>query len=231
MRWVQASLANSERRTRNRLAEAQRLEKKIGTAATEDFTAPAPAVFVKGNGHVVFTEFTTGHARRRTVIMHVQTRGAGGGRVDVCLFGSMDGLCGFSRHDTFHDGWTSSAAPAIQELLDSRGTLNTSQWDDEESRAVEALKIALQQGLHDPANGPADPPETRGYSVGHNRHCRFFGQVYTDVIMTRARWHFDGDLAGVERILIGRPLWVRTNNPAATVDYATLRARSSRRRH
>ncbi|MGW4995402.1 hypothetical protein ACWEQ3_48920 [Streptomyces mirabilis] len=173
---LQASFAGRERTARNRLAEARRLVKEIGNAAIEDFDTPPPAVFVKGVGTVSFAKFREfRYANNDAALLHIQTRSARGRRVDLCLFGSMDGVRGFGPHDDFERGWTSSAASAIEELLASRGQENTSQWDDEESRA--------------------DPQ----------------------------RWNLDGELAGAERIIVGRPLWVRSMSPAAIVRYAELR--------
>ncbi|QES38211.1 hypothetical protein DEJ48_36605 [Streptomyces venezuelae] len=50
-------------------------------------------------------------------------------------------------------------------------------------------------------------------------------KVYTDVVLEAGRWRFhEGDpLAGAERIIVGRPLWVRTVHPEATIRYAGLR--------
>jgi hypothetical protein len=48
--------------------------------------------------------------------------------------------------DAMKAGWSSSARYAIEELLLSRGTKNTSQWDDDQAIAVEAMEIARHQG-------------------------------------------------------------------------------------
>lgn len=75
--------------------------------------------------------------------MHIRKVNSLGRRVDICLFGGMSNFSGYiQKADCNPSGWTSSAWYAIDELLQTRGQENTSQWDHEESRAVEALKIA-----------------------------------------------------------------------------------------
>lgn len=128
-----------------------------------------------------------------------------------------------AEENGFEQGWTSSAAPAIGGLLASRGRENTSQWDDEPFRAVEALNIALHQGATGTDAEHTGRPETRGFTVGHTGDSRFFAEVYTDVVLDPQRWNLDGELAGAERIIVGRPLWVRSMSPAAVVRYAELR--------
>ncbi|MFF5018988.1 hypothetical protein [Streptomyces sp. NPDC001165] len=220
----QAGLGGRERRTRNRLAEARSLERGLGRAAVDDFDTVPAAAFVKGVGTVSFSRFSEfRYAGNDAVLLHVQSRSAGGRRVDLCLFGSMDNVRGMGPYDGFEQGWTSSAAPAIAELLASRGRENTSQWDDEQSRAVEALNIALNQGETGTHAEHAGRPETRGFTIGHTGDSQFFAEVYTDVLLDPQRWNLDGQLAGAERIIVGRPLWVRSMSPAAVVRYAELR--------
>jgi len=220
----QAGFAGRERLTRNRLAEARRLEAELGKAVVDDFDTAPEAAFVRGVGTVSFARFREfRYGGNDAVVLHVQTRSVRGRRVDLCLFGSMDNVRGMGPYDAFEQGWTSSAAPAIGELLASRGQENTSQWDDEPSRAVEALNIALHQGSTGTDAEHAGRPETRGFTVGHTGDSRFFAEVYTDVVLDPQRWSLDGELAGAERIIVGRPLWVRSMSPAAVVRYAELR--------
>lgn len=226
----QASVASRERTTRNRLEEARRLEKKIADAAIQDFDTPPPAAFVKGVGSVSFARFAEWHGRREGAIMHTRACSAHGQRVDICLFGSMDNVSGFGPYDDFTAGWTSSAAPAIGELLESKGTRNTSQWDDDQSRSVEALKIVLHQGSAGIAEDHADGPEARGFTIGHSGDCQFFAEIYTDVVLDPQRWNFKDDLVGTQRIMVGRPVWIRSMSPAAVVRYAELRNASERTR-
>jgi hypothetical protein len=60
------------------------------------------------------------------------------------------------------DGWTSSAWYAIEELLFSHGTKNTSEWDDDESIAVAAMQIAL---IREKLDTPKTTKENRGREV------------------------------------------------------------------
>ncbi len=218
---LQGGIGPQQRVTRNRLEEARRIENHLGTAASESLDREPTASYLKGVGKVEFAEFAGWHTRE-AVIMHVRLRNVHGERVDLCLFGSKDNLRGFGPSDGFADGWTSSAAPAIEELLRTRGRQNTSQWDDPQSRSVEALKIALDQGF----SGTTDHtghPETRGFTIGHAGHCEFVAEIYTDVVLDPARWNLEGDSAGAERIMVGRPMWIRTMTPAAVVRYSELR--------
>jgi hypothetical protein len=228
-RSLQATLSNSERLTRNRRAEADRLAKKLGAAAVEDFMSPPPATFVKGVGPVSIAEFDGTARQHPAVVMHVQTASTTGRRVDICLFGSIDNLRGFESHDGFHDGWTSSAARAIDELLSGRGKRNTSQWD-EQALAVEAVRLAQRQGMIGHWADHADHPEIRGYTIGHGSNCQFMGQVYSDVVLDPDRWDLAVEMPGADRIIVGRPLWVRTMHNAAIVRYADLRTATRTRR-
>ncbi len=220
---VQAAVGNSDRTTRDRLEETRRIEKKIGTDAVKALDAPPRAQFVKAVGRVNFAEFLGSYAHNKGAVVHLQTHSTAGQRVDLCLFGSMDNVRGYGALDHFADGWFSSAWHAIEELLDSRGRTNRSQWDDEESRSVEALKIALEHGTSRATR--AGRPETRAFTVGHAEDCELMAEVYTDVVLTSGRWNFqhDGQLAGAQRIIVGRPLWVRTASPESVVRYAELR--------
>ncbi|MFF4531890.1 DUF7019 family protein [Streptomyces sp. NPDC001407] len=220
----QASRAGGERLTRNRLGEAQQVEKALHAAVVEDFVAPPPAAFVKGTGKVSFSRFIHRYAKGPAALLHIRTHSATGQRVDICLFGGMDNVAGFGPWDDFEDGWTPSSAPAIEELLRTRGRENTYLQDDEQYRSSEALKIALQQG-HTGPDTDYERPETRGFTMGHNGDCTFFAEVYTDVALDPNRWRFQDDdpLTGADRIIVGRPLWVRTVYPEATVRYPDLR--------
>ncbi|MFF3129523.1 hypothetical protein ACFVRD_46790 [Streptomyces sp. NPDC057908] len=140
--------------------------------------------------------------------------------MDVVLFGSMEHVEGFRPGDAIEAGWVSSAAPAIEELLRSRGTENTCQWDDDQSRAVEALRIAVQQGQL-PGQEHEGRSWTRGYTLGHQRRAHWCAEVYADVVLDDGCWNLDGELglADAHRIVIGAPLWVRALQPDTLVRY------------
>ncbi|MFE6488661.1 hypothetical protein ACFVGN_37815 [Streptomyces sp. NPDC057757] len=219
---LQGGFGSKQRMTRNRLEEARRVLRHIGSAATESLDTEPEAAYVRGVGKVEFAEFAAWHTQDAALV-HVQVRNVHGQRIDLCLFGSMDNLRGFGPSDGFADGWTSSAAPAVEELLRTRGRQNTSQWNCQESRSVEALKIVLDQGFSSASGEHAGRPETRGFTIGHAGHCEFFAEIYTDVVLDPARWNLDGESAGAERIMVGRPLWIRTMTLDAVVRYAELR--------
>ena len=219
---AQAAVGNSDRQTRDRLEETRRIDRKVGVVAAKAIDTPPPALYVKTVGRVNFAEFQGSYAQNNGALIHLQTHSDAGQRVDLCLFGSMDNVRGYGVLDHFSDGWFSSAWYAIEELLNSRGRRNTSQWDDEESRSIEALKIALGHGTSPDTR--AGRPETRAFTIGHAEDCELMAEVYTDVVLPPSRGDFlYGQLAGAQRIIVGRPLWVRTASPEAVVRYAELR--------
>ncbi|MFD9069819.1 hypothetical protein [Streptomyces lasiicapitis] len=222
----QASRAGQERLTRNRVEEARRIEKGLRTAVVEDLTTPPKAAFVNVTGKVSFARFHQRCAKNPGALLHLQKHCGAGRRVDTCLFGSMDCVSGFGPWDDFEDGWTSSEMPAIEELLRAQGTANTSWDEDAEYFSLEALKIALRQGSTGTDEHHADRPQTRGFTVGHNDACSVFAEVYSDTVLDRQRWnhHPHDPLASADRIIVGRPLWVRTQHPEGTVRYPDLRA-------
>jgi hypothetical protein len=192
---------------------ASRLETAVGLHAVADLITPPPVRFAKGIGHIEFARFFRTYALNEGAVMHTRVWNSQGSRADICLFGSMDNFSGYiQRADYNKAGWTSSAWHAIEELLSTRGKENTSQWDDEESRAVEALKIALGQGLTGHITIHKDRPWTRGFTLGCAEDSEWFAEIYVDVLLDRNRWdfHVDDPEYGAERILIGAPLWIRT---------------------
>jgi len=216
-----------EARTLDRAEVARRIETAIGDLAVEDFVTPPPAVFAKGVGRVDFAQFTGGVEKRQGVVMHTSTRSSTGARVDVCLFGSLQNTADYvGGSDQPPEGWSSSAARTIALYIQSRGTINNSQWDDPESLAVEALKIATEQGVTGTWDEHEDKPWTRGFTLGHTTESEWFAQIYSDVVLDKDRWTFDRDggiSPDVERILIGAPLWVRTPGAHAVTRYRDLR--------
>lgn len=180
-----------QQRNLQRNEVANKIETAIGHQAVQDLVTPPPAHFAKGINHIEFARFAGSYAANDAALMHIQTRSSLDTRADICLFGSMDNFWGrIQRADYNPDGWTSSAWYAIEELLDSRGRANTSQWDDEESRAVEALKIALGQGITTHIGEHKDRPWTRGFTIGSAEDTEWFAGIYVDVELTKDRWDF-----------------------------------------
>ena len=139
------------------------------------------------------------------------------------MFGSMDNLREFRRSDALDVGWTSSAWYAISELLETRGIRNTSPWDDSQSLSVEALKIALDQGMTS-IGAHAERPWTRGFTLGHASDCEWLAVIYLDAVLDPDRWNFKGDSCdGASRILVGAPVWIRTASRESVVRYGQLR--------
>ncbi|MFC1403180.1 MULTISPECIES: hypothetical protein [Streptacidiphilus] len=217
---VQGAFSSGEQKTRNRLEEAKRITEAMGSKATEALARPPKAQWVWTVGRVTLSKMIH-YAKNDGLLFHLQTTNRAGQRIDLCLFGSLDNLHGSGPIDSFTGGWYSSAYHAVQELLETQGQVNTSQWDDPESLSVEVLRIALEDGWL-PNSQPARP-ETRGRTILRAEACELMAEVYSDVVLTEARWSLTGDLKGAQRIIVGRPLWVRTTTDDAVVRYAELR--------
>jgi hypothetical protein len=212
-----------EARDLRRNEVARKIETAIGLHAVEDFVTPPPVSFAKGTGHVEIARTTVRYASNDGVVLHVTGKSSVDARVEVCLFGSIDNTPHYIRTaPSDEEGWTSSAEYAIEELLLSRGTKNTSQWNDDEKIAVEAIKIALHQGETGHTENHRGKPWTRGFTIGSADDVEWFAVIYKDVELTKGRWRLDHD---VDRILVGAPLWVRTALPEPITLYIRLTGR------
>ena len=219
-----------EARTLARAEIAARIERAIGDVAVEDFVTPPSVIFAKGVGKVEFAQFDGGIEKRQGVVMHTSSYSSTGVRVDVCLFGSLENTSDYvGGSDKPPEGWSSSAARTIAAYIKSRGTINNSQWDDPESLAIEALKIAAEQGVTGDWAEHEGKPWTRGFTLGHATESEWYAQIYSDVVLDKDRWDLDRD-GGIspdtDRILIGAPLWVRTPGEHAVTRYRDQRRRS-----
>jgi hypothetical protein len=200
-----------EARDLRRNEVARKIETAIGLHAVEDFVTPPPVSFAKGIGHMEIAR-TTVRTESSTdgVVAHFAVKSSNGALVHVCLFGSMDNTPHYiSTAPLNKAGWSSSAWYAIEELIHSHGTKNTSQWDDDESIAMEALKIALHQGETGHTKKHKGKPWTRGFTIGGAEDVEWFAVVYKDVVLSKDRWSKLDDEA--DRIVIGAPLWIRTS--------------------
>jgi hypothetical protein len=232
MRWAlrfpnfpfiaQLELGSQESRDRSRAEVASKVETAIGQSAVEDFVTPPPVMFAKGVGHMEFARTTVRYATNDGAVMHTVAKSSVGRRVDVCLFGSMDNFGHYVRAASSPEGgWTSSAWYAIEELLASRGTVNTSQWDDDQSIAVEALQIALHQGETHHVRHHEGRPWTRGFTIGGADAVEWLAVIFKDVELDQARWDLDEH---ADRIVVGAPLWIRTPRPEPITLYHRNRA-------
>lgn len=211
-----------QQRNLRRNEVADKIETAIGRQAVEDLVTPLPVSFAKGVGHIEFARFAGSYAANEGAIMHTRIESSLGTRADICLFGSINNFWGrIQRADYNPAGWTSSAWHAIEELLATRGQENTSQWDDEESRAVEALKIAIGQGITTYVSKHKDRPWTRGFTIGSVDDTEWLADIYVDVKLTKDRWDFSPSEPeyGAERVLIGAPVWIRTASSAPVTFY------------
>ncbi len=215
-----------EARTVDRAEVAERVERAIGTRAVQDFATPPKVDYVKGTGHIEFAQLSGVYGRRNGAVMHTSVRSSTDARVDMCLFGSLENMADYvGASDKTPEGWTSSAARTIELYIRSHGMINDSQWDDPETLAIEALKIATQQGITGEWEEHEGKPWTRGFTLGHTEESEWFAEIYEDVELDKDRWTFcRGDAGyGVDRILIGAPLWIRTPSTQSVTRYRDLR--------
>jgi hypothetical protein len=203
-----------DRRTKTRNEIAAEITNFLGDAAVRDYTVPPPIKYAFGQDRIEFAHFTGNHG---TIVTYSERAMIGNRMVGICMFGSRDNLRGFiSADDTLTTGWSSSAWHAIVDLLRSRGAVNTSQWDDDESISIEVHKVATAQG-RSAASNPGEP-WTRGYTIGSASDADWLGEVYLDVELTPGRWRN----IGVDRIITGALLWARTK-PGNVTTYSRFR--------
>jgi hypothetical protein len=196
-----------ERRAVQRHDVALRVERAIGQVAVEDFVTPPRAAFVRGCGPVTLAAYTRWQAERKSerkgIIAHTRTIGSSGQRVEICLFGSIENCADYlSNGDVEAPMWSSSSTWSIEDFIANRGTKPDSIYDDDESIAVEILRVFNNEGM------------TGKYVFKRLPSAKWFAEVYHDVELDKERWDLrpGEDLPEpVDRIVIGAPLWVRYN--------------------
>ncbi|WP_345060576.1 hypothetical protein [Streptomyces rameus] len=211
---------------------AEKLKRKLRRSIVSDFDTSSSLQLVKGASWVEVSEFQRwGYPRhrlgQRTAVMHARTVTREGRRVDLCLFGGLKNLRGYTVPDDDPvGGWTSSAAPAIEELVASRGVAPSEEDGDaslfdEEGLAVETLKVSLSQGIYVHPDDHMGRPETRAFTVMGFDATEYVALIYRDVTLTPGRWDFrhEQEMMGTSRILIGAPLWLRTTRPNSIRTY------------
>jgi hypothetical protein len=187
---------------------AIKMESSIGQLAVEDFVTPPPASFAKGRGPVTIAAYTRWWPRTKTerkgIIIHTRVTSSTGTRVEICLFGSVDNCPDYLSGSGIEAPiWSSSSTWAIEEFIANRGTQPAPIYDDGESIAVEIVRVFNNEGM----NGE--------YAFRHLSNAEWLAEVYHDVELDKERWHqhIAGDWPQpVDRIVIGAPLWVRTDS-------------------
>ncbi|HEY6310539.1 MAG TPA: hypothetical protein VIY52_06980 [Streptosporangiaceae bacterium] len=195
-----------QRRTAQRHETALRMERAIGQLAVEDFVTPPPADFVKGCGPVTLAAYTRIHpltkAERRGIIAHTKAVSSSGCRVELCLFGSLDNCIDYLPISSAEAPmWSSSSAWAIEEFINSRGTIPAPIYDDDESIAVEVVRVFNNEGM------------VGKYVFRKLPAAEWFAEVYHDVELDKDRWdqRTSGDWPHtIDRIVICAPLWIRS---------------------
>ena len=211
---------------------AKTIERSLGQISVKRFNSPGPIKYAKGTSTVVFGQFKTWPvkpARQPAVIFtSVDYDERDQGSVAVCLFGSMDnfpeyvqsGGPGFDG-ELLTEGWVSSSAQAVYNFIASHGTQLDDPYFEPEDMAVEALKIAHNQGVCHAAEGAElgiNEPWRRAFTYGDTREAQWLAQIYLDVDLLTTD---EGRRYGFRRVLIGAPLWIRTPDPRAIRLYAT----------
>jgi hypothetical protein len=197
-----------ERRAAQRHDVALRLERAIGQLAFEDFVTPPRAAFVKGCGQVTLAAYTRWHAEKKSerkgIIGHTRTVSSDGCRVEVCLFGSIENCADYiSNRDVEAPMWSSSSTWSIEDFIANRGAKPAPIYGDDESIAVEILRVFNNEGM------------TGRYAFKRLPAADWFAEVYHDVELDEKRWNLrpGEDLPEpVDRIVIGAPLWIRSNH-------------------
>ena len=197
-----------ELRAPSRHEVATKIENAIGQLAVEDFVTPPPSSFAKGMGKLTFAAYTRWNyteddeAAGKGVILHTRLESSDGTRVEVCLFGSLDNCIGLSS-DPAAPIWCASSTWAIEEFIAHKGIQVAPIYDDDESIAVEIVRVLNMEGMTD------------HYTFTMPSTVEWFAQVYKDVELDKSRWDFrpgDSDIPQpMDRIIVGAPLWVRTS--------------------
>jgi hypothetical protein len=159
--------------------------------------------FVRGAGRMTLMRSWVGEKEGHSSVIYGTVQTLAELTAHICLFGSIANFIGYRDAGREQAGWTSSAWADIQELIDTRGAVNNSQWDNE-ARAFEAAKWGrISEG----------DSQLRFDELEQAEWCAL---IYSDVTPTPGRW-IGGDWEQqTGRILIGSPLWVRTALPTVS---------------
>ncbi|KFU78455.1 hypothetical protein SAMN04489729_6874 [Amycolatopsis lurida] len=197
---------------------AAKLERGLGQSVVDTFASPPPVHFARGVGDVVFGEFVGTEPGR--AVMYTTVSEPDGGRIAVCLFGSVHNYADFvadSGAPSQH-GWTCSEAGSIRRFLDEECRVRPS-WASEEELARDAVKVACSQG----EDGAVPVARRRcGWHRGHTygdtgEVGEWLAEIYCDFDFRKTQL---GPQDGHDRVLIGAPFWLRTPSLRAIRLYA-----------
>jgi hypothetical protein len=144
--------ATEERRALQRHETSVQLERAIGRLAVEDFTTPPPVRFVKGFGEITLAAYSRWYPKnkseRKGIIAHATTLSGDGQLVEICLFGSVEHCSDYlSGPKVEAPMWSSSSTWAIQEFITNHGKKPAPIYDDDESVAVEIVRVFNNEGM------------------------------------------------------------------------------------
>jgi hypothetical protein len=98
--------------------------------------------------------------------------------------------------------WSSSSTWCIEDFITNGGTKPAPVYDDDESIAVEVVRVFHNEGM------------TGRYAFKKLVHAEWFAEVYHDVELDKGRWNLTPGIdipEAMDRIVIGAPLWIRSN--------------------
>ena len=160
---------------------ARRMGKGIGLRAVEDFVTPPSVDFAKGAGGLTVAFYKRQYTKKvdgKALVVHTWAKSSDGCRVEICLFGSIENYSGYQAgSQTEVPRWRSSSTEAIEEFVASRGTINESQYDEDEVMVVEIVRTVHLEGM---ASGK--------HVFRRLRSAEWFAEVYLDVELTKDRW-------------------------------------------
>jgi hypothetical protein len=205
----------TQRRLDSRMGLSKSILRKLGKRAETDLTAnKQDPHYIRGRGFISFGQFVAGDGDPLGALMFTRLSASDGSRIVVCMFGSLDGFPGYVTEagTSLLGGWTSSAWATVKRFIDNGCTHDIEIWGNRYSESeisFYAYQVASGQGL---GRGGAYP-WNRGYTFGDvNSSGEWLLEVYYDAHRNYFdlddQWYFDS--GNYDRILIGRPLWVRT---------------------
>lgn len=195
-----------DRRTLQRHEIAVKVERAIGGRAVEDFVTLPPASFAKGSTEMTLTAYTRWYgpkkkSKRKAIIAHTRTTSSDGSSIEIILFGSIEHCAGYlSSKKADAPSWSSSSTGAIEEFIANKGKKPAPIYDDDESIAYEIVRVMQNERM------------TGKHVFKRMPTAEWFAEIYHDVILNKEeRWSFRPDDPQPDRIVIGAPLWIRTD--------------------
>jgi hypothetical protein len=219
--WDSAEVAQT------RSATARSIERILSPAVIRDLCVGRSGQFFQGEGSVIFGEFALPNGTPEGSLMFAKSRASDGTRAVICMFGSLDNFVGrvANTQPVHRRGWTSSCATSVRDFLDARCEFDIQGFESRSNLAFYAYQIAAGQGSSIGGRYPWD----RGFTYGDIRKSgEWMMEIYFDLHRNDAiespndSYLFRHD--AYDRILIGRPLWVRSSSRSSVRIYEDFSA-------